>query len=62
MAKDLDLILSAANATGVAAPLAALMRRQFAAICACGEIDQDFIAVVKVAQRQAGLGEALDPQ
>jgi 3-hydroxyisobutyrate dehydrogenase-like beta-hydroxyacid dehydrogenase len=62
MAKDLDLILSAANATGVAAPLAALMRTQFAAICAGGEIDQDFIAVVKVAQRLAGLGEALDPE
>jgi 3-hydroxyisobutyrate dehydrogenase-like beta-hydroxyacid dehydrogenase len=57
MAKDLDLILSAANATGVAAPLAALMRTQFAAICARGEIDQDFIAVVKVAQRLAGFGD-----
>jgi 3-hydroxyisobutyrate dehydrogenase-like beta-hydroxyacid dehydrogenase len=61
MAKDLDMILSAANATGVAAPLAALMRTQFAAIGARGEIDQDFIAVVKVAQRQAGLDEARDP-
>jgi 3-hydroxyisobutyrate dehydrogenase-like beta-hydroxyacid dehydrogenase len=61
MAKDLDLILSAANATGVAAPLAAFMRTQFAAICARGEIDQDFIAVVKVAQRLAGLGDAGEP-
>src|SRR6202023_1747049 len=61
MAKDLDLILSAANATGVAAPLAAFMRTQFAAICARGEIDQDFIAVARVAQRLAGLGEARDP-
>jgi 3-hydroxyisobutyrate dehydrogenase-like beta-hydroxyacid dehydrogenase len=61
MAKDLDLILGAANATGVAAPLAALMRTQFAAICARGEIDQDFIAVVKVAQGLAGLREAGDP-
>ena len=50
MAKDLDLILSAANATGVAAPLAAFMRTQFAAVRARDEIDQDFIAVVKVAQ------------
>jgi 3-hydroxyisobutyrate dehydrogenase-like beta-hydroxyacid dehydrogenase len=58
MAKDLDLILSAANATGVAAPLAAFMRAQFAALGARGEIDQDFIAVVKVAQ---GLTEARDP-
>jgi len=57
MAKDLDLILSAANATGVAAPLAAVMRTQLAAIRAHGEIDQDFIAVAKVAQRLAGLGE-----
>jgi 3-hydroxyisobutyrate dehydrogenase-like beta-hydroxyacid dehydrogenase len=61
MAKDLDLILSAANATGVAAPLAAFMRTQFAAIRARGEIDQDFIAVVKVAQRLAGLEEAKVP-
>jgi 3-hydroxyisobutyrate dehydrogenase-like beta-hydroxyacid dehydrogenase len=58
MAKDLDLILSAANATGVTAPLAAFMRTQFAALSASGEIDQDFIAVVKVAQHLAGLGEA----
>jgi 3-hydroxyisobutyrate dehydrogenase-like beta-hydroxyacid dehydrogenase len=61
MAKDLDLILSAANATGVATPLAALMRTQFAATCASGEIDQDFIAVVKVAQRLSGLGEVREP-
>jgi 3-hydroxyisobutyrate dehydrogenase-like beta-hydroxyacid dehydrogenase len=60
MAKDLDLILNAANATGVAAPLAAFMRTQFAAIRARDEIDQDFIAVVKVAQWLAGLGETRD--
>jgi len=59
MAKDLDLILGAANATDVAAPLAAFMRTQFAALGAGGEIDEDFIAVVKVAQRLAGPGEAL---
>ena len=57
MAKDLDLILDAANTIGVAAPLAAFMRAQFAAIYARGEIDEDFIAVVKVAQELAGLGE-----
>jgi 3-hydroxyisobutyrate dehydrogenase-like beta-hydroxyacid dehydrogenase len=61
MAKDLDLILSAANATGVATPLAAFMRTQFAALDARGEIDQDFIAVVKVAESLARLGEARDP-
>jgi 3-hydroxyisobutyrate dehydrogenase-like beta-hydroxyacid dehydrogenase len=61
MAKDLDLILSAANATGVPAPLAAFMRTQFAATRARGEIDQDFIAVVKIAQRVAGLDEAREP-
>ena len=59
MAKDLDLILSAANSTGVAVPLAALMRTQFAAVRARGEIDQDFIAVAKLAQRVAGLDEAM---
>jgi 3-hydroxyisobutyrate dehydrogenase-like beta-hydroxyacid dehydrogenase len=47
VAKDLDLILGAANATDVAAPLTAFMRTQFAALGARGEIDQDFIAVVK---------------
>jgi 3-hydroxyisobutyrate dehydrogenase-like beta-hydroxyacid dehydrogenase len=57
MAKDLDLILSAANATGAVTPLAALMRTQFAALAARGEMDQDFIAVVKVAQGLAALGE-----
>jgi 3-hydroxyisobutyrate dehydrogenase-like beta-hydroxyacid dehydrogenase len=58
MAKDLDLILSAANATNVVTPLAAFMRTQFAALAARGEIDQDFIAVVKVAQGLAGLGKS----
>jgi 3-hydroxyisobutyrate dehydrogenase-like beta-hydroxyacid dehydrogenase len=62
MAKDLDLILSAANATGAVTPLAALMRTQFAALAARGEIDQDFIAVVKVAQGLAGLGTPSDPR
>jgi len=57
MAKDLDLILSAANATSAVTPLAALMRTQFAALAARGEIDQDFIAVVKVAQGLAGLSD-----
>jgi 3-hydroxyisobutyrate dehydrogenase-like beta-hydroxyacid dehydrogenase len=60
MAKDLDLILSAANATSVVTPLAALMRTQFAALAARGEIDQDFIAVVKVAEGLAGLGKSRD--
>src|ERR1700722_16132582 len=62
MAKDLDLILSAANAISVVTPLAAFMRTQFAALAARGEIDQDFIAVVKVAQGLAGLGEPRDPR
>jgi 3-hydroxyisobutyrate dehydrogenase-like beta-hydroxyacid dehydrogenase len=60
MAKDLDLILSAANATSVVTPLAALMRTQFAALAARGEIDQDFIAVVKVALGLAGLDKSPD--
>jgi 3-hydroxyisobutyrate dehydrogenase-like beta-hydroxyacid dehydrogenase len=62
MAKDLDLILGAANAMSAVTPLAALMRTQFAALAARGEIDQDFIAVVKVAQGLAGLGEPPDPR
>jgi 3-hydroxyisobutyrate dehydrogenase-like beta-hydroxyacid dehydrogenase len=62
MAKDLDLILSAANATSVVTPLAAFMRTQFAALAARGEIDQDFIAVVKVAQGLARLEEPRDPR
>jgi 3-hydroxyisobutyrate dehydrogenase-like beta-hydroxyacid dehydrogenase len=62
MAKDLDLILSAANATNVVTPLAAFMRTQFAALAARGEIDQDFIAVVKIAQDLAGLSKSQDLQ
>jgi 3-hydroxyisobutyrate dehydrogenase-like beta-hydroxyacid dehydrogenase len=62
MAKDLDLILSAANATSVVTPLAAFMRTQFAALAARGEIDQDFIAVVKIAQGLAGLDKSQDLQ
>jgi 3-hydroxyisobutyrate dehydrogenase-like beta-hydroxyacid dehydrogenase len=62
MAKDLDLILSTANATSVVTPLAAFMRTQFAALAARGEIDQDFIAVTKVAQGLAGLGEPPGPR
>jgi len=62
MAKDLDLILSVANATSVVTPLAAFMRTQFAALAARGEIDQDFIAVVKVAQGLAGFDEPRDPK
>jgi 3-hydroxyisobutyrate dehydrogenase-like beta-hydroxyacid dehydrogenase len=62
MAKDLDLILSAANARSVVTPLAAFMRTQFAALAARGEIDQDFIAVVKVTQGLAGLREPRDPR
>jgi hypothetical protein len=37
------------------------MRTQFAALAARGEIDQDFIAVVKVAQGQARLEELRGP-
>jgi 3-hydroxyisobutyrate dehydrogenase-like beta-hydroxyacid dehydrogenase len=62
MAKDLDLILSAANVASVVTPLAAFMRTQFAALAARGEIDEDFIAVVKVAQGLAGLDEPRDPK
>jgi 3-hydroxyisobutyrate dehydrogenase-like beta-hydroxyacid dehydrogenase len=62
MAKDLDLILSAANAISVVTPLAAFMRTQFAALAARGEIDQDFIAVVKIAQDLAGLSKSQDLQ
>lgn len=55
MAKDLDLMLEAAHAESVPAPLAALMRESYSALIAAGEGETDFIATVRHAARQAGL-------
>ena len=57
MAKDLDLILAAGRLNDVALPLAALMRESYSTLIARGEGDTDFIAVVRHAERLAGLGE-----
>jgi 3-hydroxyisobutyrate dehydrogenase-like beta-hydroxyacid dehydrogenase len=55
MAKDLDLVLAAAHNAAVPAPLAALVRENYSALIAAGEGDDDFIATVRHAARQAGL-------
>jgi 3-hydroxyisobutyrate dehydrogenase-like beta-hydroxyacid dehydrogenase len=58
MAKDLDLILGAARATDVPAPLAAQQREAYSALIANGDGEADFIATVRYAARVAGLTDA----
>ena len=58
MAKDLDLILGAARAADVPAPLAAQQREAYSALIASGDGDADFIATVRHAARLAGLRDA----
>lgn len=55
MAKDLDLIMTAAHGAQTPAPLAAQMRETYSALMAHGEGDIDFIATVRHAARLAGL-------
>jgi 3-hydroxyisobutyrate dehydrogenase-like beta-hydroxyacid dehydrogenase len=55
--KDLDLILEAAASRNVPVPLAALMRQTYSAMMAEGEAENDFIAVVRHAERLSGLAE-----
>lgn len=53
--KDLDLMLAAAAAAEVPLPLTALTRQLMQAAIGDGFGDEDFIAVVKQLERQAGL-------
>jgi 3-hydroxyisobutyrate dehydrogenase-like beta-hydroxyacid dehydrogenase len=57
MAKDLDLILGAARAADVPAPLAAQQREAYSALIANGDGDADFIATVRYAAHLAGLAD-----
>jgi 3-hydroxyisobutyrate dehydrogenase-like beta-hydroxyacid dehydrogenase len=57
MAKDLDLILRAANSQNVPVPLAALMRETYSSLIAQGDGDNDFIAIVRHVERLSGLAE-----
>jgi 3-hydroxyisobutyrate dehydrogenase-like beta-hydroxyacid dehydrogenase len=57
MAKDLDLILAAARDSALPVPLAAQIRETYSALIAVGEGEADFIATVRHAARQGGLGE-----
>jgi 3-hydroxyisobutyrate dehydrogenase-like beta-hydroxyacid dehydrogenase len=57
MAKDLDLILGAARATDVPAPLAAQQREAYSALIASGDGEADFIATVRYAARLAGFDD-----
>ncbi|WP_419760346.1 NAD(P)-dependent oxidoreductase [Acidisoma sp.] len=61
MAKDLDLILDAARATDVPAPLAAQQREAYSALIASGDGEADFIATVRHAARLAGFRDADSP-
>ena len=54
MIKDIDLILGACQATGVPAPLTAIMRQQYSALISRGHADEDFIACVKLTEEMSG--------
>jgi 3-hydroxyisobutyrate dehydrogenase-like beta-hydroxyacid dehydrogenase len=53
--KDLDLMLTAARANGVSMPLTALTRQMMQAAVGAGFGQQDYLAVVKLAEQNAGL-------
>lgn len=57
LVKDLGLILDAAEAVEVPAPLTAVLRQSYSAILAAGEGEADFITIVRHVERLAGLGE-----
>ncbi|HSV82848.1 MAG TPA: NAD(P)-dependent oxidoreductase [Ramlibacter sp.] len=57
MGKDLRLILKAGEALDVPLPLAALVTQGNQAVLAAGEGGEDYIAVVKQAERLAGLAQ-----
>lgn len=57
--KDVDLILDAGRNLGVPLALTAAMRQMFTATLSQGEAEQDYIAVVKMLERSAGLSNEL---
>lgn len=60
--KDMDLILEAARAKGVPLPLTGLTRGLTDAVVAAGLGEEDFIALVKLAERRAGLAPLRMPE
>jgi 3-hydroxyisobutyrate dehydrogenase-like beta-hydroxyacid dehydrogenase len=59
--KDLDLMLAAARAHDVPLPLIALTRQVMQAAVGAGFADEDYMAIVKLAEQQSGLSsEDLD--
>jgi 3-hydroxyisobutyrate dehydrogenase-like beta-hydroxyacid dehydrogenase len=54
MIKDIDLILGACEATGVPAPLTAIMRQQYSALISRGYENEDFIATVRLTEELSG--------
>ena len=55
LSKDIDLMLAAANVHGVPLPMTAITRQMMKATIGDGYAAEDFAAVVKVFERQAGL-------
>jgi 3-hydroxyisobutyrate dehydrogenase len=55
MRKDLGLILGAGEQLGVALPLAALVQKAMVAAAEQGDVELDYAAVIRVAERAAGL-------
>jgi 3-hydroxyisobutyrate dehydrogenase-like beta-hydroxyacid dehydrogenase len=53
--KDIDLMLALARSTGVAMPLTALTRQLMQTLVGEGFGDEDYMAAIKLAERQAGL-------
>lgn len=56
--KDLDLILATAGAGGVPMPVTAVTRRLIQSLVDEGYAEEDYMAVVKVSERQSGLSDA----
>jgi 3-hydroxyisobutyrate dehydrogenase-like beta-hydroxyacid dehydrogenase len=54
--KDLDLILATAGSEGVPMPVTAVTRQLIQALLDEGRGEEDYLAVVELAERQAGLG------
>lgn len=53
--KDIDLMLAVAQASGVKMPLTSATRQVMQAAIGAGYGDEDYMAIIKLAERQAGL-------
>jgi len=53
--KDIDLMLAAAHAGGVNLPLTSATRQVMHAAIDAGYGDEDYMAIIKLAEKQAGL-------